>query len=80
MRVLLVEDEEDLARQLRESLEDAVQKFGDSAKAAVADAMERLEELRREAASSIIVPGAGGAGVPPGAGGGAPGGGGIQLP
>ncbi len=41
------------------SLEDAVAKFGDSAKTALADAMERLEALRRESASSIIVPGSG---------------------
>ena len=41
------------------SLDDAVAKFGDSAKAALADAMERLEALRRESESSIIVPGSG---------------------
>ncbi|MDJ0927668.1 MAG: hypothetical protein QNJ73_08460 [Gammaproteobacteria bacterium] len=52
------------------SLGDAADKFGDSASIAVEEAMQRLEELRREAASSIIVPGAdvpGGA-VPPGGG------------
>ena len=42
------------------SLDDAVSNFGDSAKAALAEAMERMEELRRESASSIIVPGSGG--------------------
>ena len=52
------------------SLDDAVAQFGASAKAALADAMERLEELRRESASSIILPGSG-----PGGPGGAPGGG-----
>jgi hypothetical protein len=41
------------------SLNDAVTGFGDSAKTALAEAMERLEELRRESASSIIVPGSG---------------------
>jgi len=41
------------------SLENAVANFGDCAKAALAEAMERLEELRRESASSIIVPGSG---------------------
>ncbi len=41
------------------SLNDAVTNFGDSAKTALAEAMERLEELRRESASSIIVPGSG---------------------
>ena len=57
------------------SLEDAIEKFGDSAKGAVSEAMERLEEMRREAASSIIVPGSN---PPPGAGGSPPGGG-IKL-
>jgi hypothetical protein len=52
------------------SLEDAVAKFGEHAKQALARTMRRLEELRREQASSIIVPGA----VPPGGGSGGPGG------
>jgi hypothetical protein len=52
------------------SLEDAVAKFGDQAQQALARTMRRLEELRREQASSIIVPGT----VPPGAPGGGPGG------
>jgi hypothetical protein len=53
------------------SLEDAVAKFGELAKQALARTMRRLEELRREQASSIIVPG----GAPPGGvGGGNPGG------
>jgi hypothetical protein len=47
------------------SLDDAVAKFGELAKQALASTMRRLEELRREQASSIIVPGAGG-GIPPG--------------
>jgi hypothetical protein len=46
------------------SLEDAVAKFGDMAKQALARTMRRLEELRREQASSIIVPGT----APPAAG------------
>jgi hypothetical protein len=45
------------------SLNDAVTNFGDSAKTALAEAMERLEELRRESASSIIVPGSGAGGA-----------------
>jgi hypothetical protein len=49
------------------SLDDAVAKFGDAAKAALARTMRRLEELRREQASSIIVPGSGAG--PAGAGG-----------
>lgn len=57
-----------------ESLEEAAGKFGDHAKQALASTMERLEEMRREQASSLIVPGSGGA---PGMGG--PGGG-IQVP
>jgi hypothetical protein len=40
-----------------ESLEDAVAKFGEHAKQALARTMRRLEEMRREQASSIIVPG-----------------------
>jgi hypothetical protein len=46
------------------SLDDAVAKFGEAAKQALARTMRRLEELRREQASSIIVPGA----APPGVG------------
>jgi hypothetical protein len=45
-----------------QSLEEAVQKFGAQAEVALTNTMRRLEELRREAASSIIVPGA----APPG--------------
>ena len=40
------------------SLEDAIAQFGEQAKQALARTMRRLEELRREQASSIIVPGA----------------------
>jgi hypothetical protein len=50
------------------SLDDAVAKFGDLAKQALANTMRRLEELRREQASSIIVPGAMPPGGPPGSG------------
>ena len=52
------------------SLDDAVAKFGEGAKVALARTMRRLEELRREQASSIIVPGtAPPAGGPTGPGG-----------
>ena len=39
------------------SLEEAIEKFGDSAQSALTGTMQRLEEMRREAASLIIVPG-----------------------
>ena len=55
------------------SLDDAVAQFGELAKQALARTMRRLEELRREQASSIIVPGVG---APPG---GAPGPGGRLV-
>jgi hypothetical protein len=57
------------------SLEDAVAQFGENAKRALERTMRRLEELRREQASSIIVPGSGA--VPPGGLGG-PGGGRLR--
>jgi hypothetical protein len=59
------------------TLEEAVNAFGDAARAAVDDTMERLKELRREAASSLIVPEAGGGFGGPGGLGGP--GGKIQL-
>ncbi len=57
------------------SLSEAAQKFGDAAKAAIEQTMKRLEELRREAASSIVLPGSG-TGVP----GNVPPGGKIRMP
>ena len=62
-----------------ETLEQAVQSFGENAQEALKDTMQRLEEMRREQASSLIVPGAGG-GAMPGPGGPAGPGGGIQMP
>lgn len=63
------------------SLKDAVDKFADAAKVAVDRTMKELQELRREAASSIVLPGGGGM---PGGGiggpGGLPGGGKIKFP
>ncbi|HSG65393.1 MAG TPA: hypothetical protein VLD39_10345 [Gammaproteobacteria bacterium] len=60
-----------------DSLEDAVAQFGPRAEEALQDTMKRLEEMRREAASSLIVPGSNvPAGGPPI---GAPGRGGIKL-
>jgi hypothetical protein len=51
------------------SLDDAIAKFGDMAKEALARTVRRLEELRREQASSIIVPGSAPPGGPAGPGG-----------
>lgn len=58
------------------NLGEAVEKFGGSAKEAVERTVRDLQELRRQQASSIVVPGAGGMG-----GLGGPGGPGkIQMP
>ena len=62
-----------------QSLNEAAQKFSDGAKVALQQTMERLEEMRREAASSIIVPEAGAAAQMGGLGG-MPGGGKIRMP
>jgi hypothetical protein len=59
------------------SLGEAAEKFGDGAQAAAEQAIEELQEMRREAASSIVTPGSGGFGGGGGLGG--PGGG-IQMP
>jgi len=51
-----------------QSLEDAVAKFGPATKAAVENTMQELEKMRRQSASSIVLPdraGPGG-GLPPG--------------
>ena len=60
-----------------DSLDQAVEKFSDAAQKAVERTVDDLEQLRRESASSIIIPepGAGGFSGP----GGMPGGGKIQL-
>ena len=55
------------------SLEDAAEKFGALAKEAIERTVKELQELRRQAASSIVVP----QGPVPGLGGG---GGKIQMP
>lgn len=65
------------------SLDEAVEKFGPNAEAALQQTMKRLEEMRRDQASSLIVPGSGGqqGGGMPGQGpGGVGSGGGLQLP
>ncbi|HET6655735.1 MAG TPA: hypothetical protein VFH57_05770 [Gammaproteobacteria bacterium] len=58
-----------------DSVEHAAQNFAKYAEGAVEDTMQRLNEMRREAASSIVTPGQGGMG-----GGGGPGGGNIRMP
>lgn len=70
-----------------QSLEEAVGKFGAAAKQAIDRAMQELQEMRRQAASSIVVPQGGvpgGGGLPGGGGpmgpGGLPGGGKLKLP
>lgn len=57
------------------SLEEAIRKFGDAAQAEAERAIDELRQMRREAASSIVLPDAGA-----GRGGGFPGGGKIQFP
>jgi hypothetical protein len=57
------------------SLPEAIEKFAIGAKGAVERAVKELQEMRREAASSIVIPERG-----PGGFGGMPGGGKIQLP
>jgi hypothetical protein len=59
------------------TLEDAAKKFGPAAKAAIERTVRELQELRRQAASSIVVPQGG---LPPMGPGGMPGGGKIQMP
>jgi hypothetical protein len=58
------------------TLEEAAQKFGPAAKEAIERTMRELQELRRRAASSIVVP----QGGVPELGGGGRGGGKIQMP
>jgi hypothetical protein len=50
------------------TLEEAIRKFPDGVKAALEQAIDEARELRREAASRIVVPEVGGGGIGPGAG------------
>ena len=59
------------------TLKEAVEKFSDKAKEAVNRAVKELQEMRREAASSIVIPEPGAGGYGPG---GVSGGGKIQVP
>lgn len=66
-----------------QSLQEAVTKFGPATKQAIEQAMKELQELRRQASSSLVIPQAGGPLGPgglPGSPGGLPGGGKIKLP
>lgn len=63
------------------NLAEAVQKYGTAAKEAFDRTLRELQDMRRQAASSLVLPGQGGAGfgpggLPPGLGGG----GKIQMP
>ncbi len=60
-----------------QTLDEAVSKFAGAAKEAVDRTMKDLQEMRRQAASSIVVPQGGMGGLP---GGGMPGSGKIQIP
>ena len=59
------------------TLAEAVDKFGPAAKEAIERTVRELQEMRRQAASSIVVPQGGMGGLP---GGGLGGGGKIQIP
>lgn len=63
-----------------QSIGEAASKFGEAAKQGIQQTLQELEEMRREAASSIVVPGAGGGMGGLGGPGGMPGGGKIQMP
>jgi hypothetical protein len=63
------------------NLTDAVARYGDAAKVGVESALRELQEMRRQASSSLVIPPAGAASALTGGGlGGLGGGGKIQLP
>jgi hypothetical protein len=59
------------------TLAEAVEGYAGAAKIAIERTVRELQDLRRQAASSLVLPGQGGAGFPPG---GLGGGGKIQMP
>lgn len=63
-----------------QSLEEAVKEFSEAAKEAVERTVKDLQELRRQAASSIVVPQGGMGGLGGMGSGGVPPGGKIQIP
>jgi hypothetical protein len=62
------------------SLDDAIAKYAGAAKEAVERTVKEIQELRRQAASGIVIPQAGAGGLPGGGLGGLGGPGKIQLP
>lgn len=62
-----------------DTLEQAIEKYGNAAAQALESTLKELEEMRREQAGSIMVPGGGGGRGGMGGAGGL-GGGGIQMP
>ena len=59
------------------TLEEALKKFPEGVKVALEQAIDEAREMRREAASRIVVPEVGASGIGPGP---APGGGKIKFP
>jgi hypothetical protein len=59
------------------TLAEAVEGYAGAAKVAIERTVRELQDMRRQAASSLVLPGQGGAGFPPG---GLGGGGKIQMP
>jgi hypothetical protein len=62
------------------TLEEALAKFPEGVNAALEQAIDEAREMRREAASRIVVPEVGGGGIGPGPGAGGAGGGKIKFP
>jgi len=62
------------------TLEEALAKFPEGVNAALEQAIDEAREMRREAASRIVVPEVGGGGIGPGPGAGGPAGGKIKFP
>ncbi|MGH8287742.1 MAG: hypothetical protein ACREV7_01750 [Steroidobacteraceae bacterium] len=62
------------------TLEEALAKFPEGVNAALEQAIDEAREMRREAASRIVVPEVGSAGIGPGPGSGGSGGGKIKFP
>lgn len=48
-----------------DTVQEAVKKYGEAAKAGVQKTIDKIQELRREAATKIVTPGTPGFGVPP---------------